>query len=77
MQSFARPKESQTKVVEFSFHGTTAELRHGDVVIAAIASCTNTSNPSIRLGAALVAKKACELSLEVCKFYLLTLPVHQ
>uniref|UniRef100_A0A0A0L3M2 Aconitase/3-isopropylmalate dehydratase large subunit alpha/beta/alpha domain-containing protein n=1 Tax=Cucumis sativus TaxID=3659 RepID=A0A0A0L3M2_CUCSA len=74
-KSFARPKESQTKVVEFSFHGTTAELRHGDVVIAAIASCTNTSNPSIRLGAALVAKKVCELSLEVCKFYLLTLPV--
>lgn len=64
-KGFAIPKESQTKVVEFSFHGTTAELRHGDVVIAAITSCTNTSNPSIMLGAALVAKKACELGLEV------------
>lgn len=35
------------------------------MVIAAITSCTNTSNPSVMLGAALVAKKACELGLEV------------
>ena len=65
LQGFAIPKESQSKVVEFSFHGTPAQLRHGDVVIAAITSCTNTSNPSVMLGAALVAKKACELGLEV------------
>ncbi|XP_004287770.1 PREDICTED: aconitate hydratase 1 [Fragaria vesca subsp. vesca] len=64
-KGFAVPKESQTKVVEFSFHGTPAQLRHGDVVIAAITSCTNTSNPSVMLGAALVAKKACDLGLEV------------
>ncbi|XP_031262666.1 aconitate hydratase 1 [Pistacia vera] len=64
-KGFAIPKEAQTKVVEFSFHGTPAQLRHGDVVIAAITSCTNTSNPSVMLGAALVAKKACELGLEV------------
>ncbi|MBA0706957.1 hypothetical protein Golax_019039, partial [Gossypium laxum] len=62
---FAIPKESQNKVAKFSFHGTPAELRHGDVVIAAITSCTNTSNPSVMLGAAVVAKKACELGLEV------------
>uniref|UniRef100_A0A803MGI1 Aconitate hydratase n=1 Tax=Chenopodium quinoa TaxID=63459 RepID=A0A803MGI1_CHEQI len=42
----------------------TAELKHGSVVIAAITSCTNTSNPSVMLGAALVAKKATELGLE-------------
>ncbi|KAL3741107.1 hypothetical protein ACJRO7_022252 [Eucalyptus globulus] len=42
-----------------------AQLRHGDVVIAAITSCTNTSDPSVMLGAALVARKACELGLEV------------
>ncbi|KAK9165048.1 hypothetical protein Scep_000239 [Stephania cephalantha] len=59
------PKEAQAKVVDFSFHGTPAKLKHGDVVIAAITSCTNTSNPSVMLGAALVAKKACELGLEV------------
>ncbi|KAA3461105.1 Aconitate hydratase, cytoplasmic [Gossypium australe] len=64
-KGFAIPKESQDKVAKFSFHGIPAELRHGDVVIAAITSCTNTSNPSVMLGAALVAKKACELGLEV------------
>ncbi|EFH43310.1 aconitate hydratase, cytoplasmic [Arabidopsis lyrata subsp. lyrata] len=62
---FAVPKEAQSKAVEFNFNGTTTQLRHGDVVIAAITSCTNTSNPSVMLGAALVAKKACELGLEV------------
>ncbi|KAB5547568.1 hypothetical protein DKX38_010974 [Salix brachista] len=64
-KGFAILKESQGKVAEFSFRGTLAQLRHGDVVIAAITSCTNTSNPSVMLGAALVAKKACELELEV------------
>ncbi|XP_030523871.1 aconitate hydratase 1 [Rhodamnia argentea] len=64
-KGFAVPKESQGKVAEFTFHGTPAQLRHGDVVIAAITSCTNTSNPSVMLGAALVAKKACDLGLEV------------
>ncbi|WOL09715.1 aconitate hydratase, cytoplasmic-like [Canna indica] len=64
-KGFAVPKESQNKVAEFSFHGTPAKIKHGDVVIAAITSCTNTSNPSVMLGSALVAKKACELGLEV------------
>ena len=40
-------------------------LRHGAVVIAAITSCTNTSNPSVMLGAGLVAKKAVERGLAV------------
>ena len=65
MQGFAIPKEAQGKVVRFSFDGQPAELKHGSVVIAAITSCTNTSNPSVMLGAALVAKKACELGLQV------------
>ncbi|KAK9268939.1 hypothetical protein L1049_000705 [Liquidambar formosana] len=64
-KGFAVPKEAQEKVVKFSFHGQPAELNHGSIVIAAITSCTNTSNPSVMLGAALVAKKACELGLEV------------
>lgn len=59
------PKDVQEKVVKFSFHGQDAELKHGSVVIAAITSCTNTSNPSVMLGAALVAKKACDLGLHV------------
>ena len=59
------PKEQQDKAVKFDFHGQPADIKHGSVVIAAITSCTNTSNPSVMLGAGLVAKKACELGLEV------------
>jgi aconitate hydratase len=40
------------------------ELEHGSVVIAAITSCTNTSNPSVMIGAGLVAKKAVERGLQ-------------
>ncbi|HUF09492.1 MAG TPA: aconitate hydratase AcnA, partial [Rhodothermales bacterium] len=40
-------------------------MKHGDVVIAAITSCTNTSNPSVMIGAGLVAKKAVERGLTV------------
>lgn len=40
------------------------DLRHGDVVIAAITSCTNTSNPSVLMAAGLVAKKALEKGLQ-------------
>ncbi|XP_050379914.1 aconitate hydratase, cytoplasmic-like [Argentina anserina] len=64
-KGFAIPKEVHDKKVDFSFHGQPAELKHGSVVIAAITSCTNTSNPSVMLGAALVAKKASELGLRV------------
>ena len=41
------------------------KIKSGDIVIAAITSCTNTSNPSVMLSAGLVAKKAVELGLEV------------
>ena len=41
------------------------ELHHGDVLIAAITSCTNTSNPGVLLAAGLLAKKAVELGLSV------------
>ncbi|XP_047336352.1 aconitate hydratase, cytoplasmic-like [Impatiens glandulifera] len=64
-KGFGIPVEERPKVAEFSFHGQPAELKHGSLVIAAITSCTNTSNPSVMLGAALVAKKACDLGLEV------------
>jgi aconitate hydratase len=45
--------------------GTSTELDHGHVVIAAITSCTNTSNPSVMLGAGLLAKNAVERGLRV------------
>ena len=43
-------------------------VKNGDIVIAAITSCTNTSNPSVMLAAGLVAKKACELGLSMPKW---------
>jgi aconitate hydratase len=45
--------------------GSTYEIDNGAVVIASITSCTNTSNPSVMLGAALLAKKAVERGLHV------------
>jgi aconitate hydratase len=45
--------------------GETCELGDGSIVIAAITSCTNTSNPSVMVGAGLLAKKAVELGLQV------------
>ncbi|ESQ54648.1 hypothetical protein EUTSA_v10024325mg [Eutrema salsugineum] len=65
-KGFAIPKEKQEDTVKFLFEEKLpAELKHGSVVIAAITSCTNTSNPSVMLGAALVAKKAYDLGLMV------------
>jgi aconitate hydratase len=55
------PKEAFHTHVE----GTNYNLGHGDVVIAAITSCTNTSNPSVMMGAGLVAKKASEKGMKV------------
>ncbi len=49
--------------IETSWNGEVCRLRHGSVVIAAITSCTNTSNPSVMLAAGLVAKKAVEKGL--------------
>jgi aconitate hydratase len=45
-------------------NGDRFELSNGSVVIAAITSCTNTSNPSLMLGAGLLAKKAVEHGLQ-------------
>jgi len=45
--------------------GTKVSIGHGDVVIAAITSCTNTSNPSVMIGAGLVAQKAIKRGLKV------------
>jgi aconitate hydratase len=50
---------------DLDLHGTPVELRNGSVVIAAITSCTNTSNPFVMLGAGLLAKKAVARGLKV------------
>jgi aconitate hydratase len=49
--------------VDLTIDGAAHQLRHGAVVIAAITSCTNTSNPSVMVAAGLVAKKAVEKGL--------------
>jgi aconitate hydratase len=49
--------------VEVTYDGETFHLGHGAVVIAAITSCTNTSNPAVMVGAGLLAKKAVERGL--------------
>jgi aconitate hydratase len=54
------PKEIHVHGADHDFN-----LKQGDVVIAAITSCTNTSNPAVMLGAGLLAKKAVELGLQV------------
>jgi aconitate hydratase len=51
--------------VEVEWNDERFELKHGDVVIAAITSCTNTSNPSVMMAAGLLARKAVALGLTV------------
>ena len=50
---------------EVGINGDRADLRHGAVVIAAITSCTNTSNPSVMIGAGLLARNARRRGLQV------------
>ena len=56
---------SKNKPVEKEIKNHNYKMRDGNVVIAAITSCTNTSNPDVLVAAGLVAKKACELGLQV------------
>ena len=53
-----------TAAPQIRIKGSEYELPHGSVVIAAITSCTNTSNPAVMIGAGLVAKKAVERGLQ-------------
>lgn len=70
-EQFAKDMKSVFKVDESDFsknvkvEGKDYELTHGDIFIAAITSCTNTSNPAVLVAAGLVAKKALEKGLSV------------
>jgi aconitate hydratase len=55
----------ETAVALTLANGTETTLDHGDVVIAAITSCTNTSNPSVMIGAGVLARNAVQRGLEV------------
>ncbi len=70
LQQSSNPEESQARELEDGLLETTIDLnnedvklRDGSLVIAAITSCTNTSNPSVMIGAGLVAKKAVDRGL--------------
>lgn len=63
-RGFALSQEKLTSRGLFR-NGQDIEMKHGDVVIAAITSCTNTSNPSVMLGAGILARKAVEKGLKV------------
>ncbi|MCS1351924.1 aconitate hydratase AcnA [Mechercharimyces sp. CAU 1602] len=58
------PEDLKKSAKGINRDGEEYELNNGSVVIAAITSCTNTSNPSVMLGAGLVAKKAVELGIK-------------
>jgi len=59
------PIHISTSSPETSYRQTDTTITHGSVLIAAITSCTNTSNPSVMLAAGLLAKKAVERGLSV------------
>jgi aconitate hydratase len=64
-RGFELKPEALTTEATFGTNGGTMTMTHGAVVIAAITSCTNTSNPSVMVGAGLLAKKAVEKGLKV------------
>ena len=64
-RGFGLGAEDLSRTAPVEVRGDKAELRHGSVVIAAITSCTNTSNPSVMLGAGLLARKAAARGLRV------------
>jgi aconitate hydratase len=62
---FGLDKSDLDRVATVKDNGHSSQIGHGAVVIAAITSCTNTSNPSVMIGAGLLAKKAVERGLTV------------
>ncbi len=64
-RGFELKPEALTREATFGTNGGSMQMKHGAVVIAAITSCTNTSNPSVLVAAGLVAKKAVEKGLTV------------
>ncbi|XP_026832035.1 cytoplasmic aconitate hydratase [Drosophila erecta] len=68
-KGFAIPQSSLAASGEFQWDdGKSYKIGHGSVVIAAITSCTNTSNPSVMLGAGLLAKNAVQKGLGILPY---------
>lgn len=67
-KGFGLENKDLSKSAKINFEGKDYELNHGSVVIAAITSCTNTSNPDVMLAAGLLAKNAVEKGLTVAPY---------
>jgi len=67
-KGFGLAGDKLSTTVPFNFDNKEYVLKHGSVLIAAITSCTNTSNPSVMLGAGMLAKKAVEAGLTVAPY---------
>ncbi|KAK9879651.1 hypothetical protein WA026_006716 [Henosepilachna vigintioctopunctata] len=67
-KGFGLPPEKINTTAKFMYDGKQYSLKHGSVIIAAITSCTNTSNPSVMLGAGLLAKNAVAAGLTVAPY---------
>ena len=64
-KGFGLDKADTTKSANFTFEGKEYTFNQGDIVITAITSCTNTSNPDVMLAAGLLAKNAVEKGLSI------------
>lgn len=67
-KGFGLPKEKLLTSCHVEYKGKSYSLTHGSIVIAAITSCTNTSNPTVMLGSGLLAKNAVEAGLAVLPY---------
>ncbi|PHJ23199.1 aconitate hydratase acn irp, partial [Cystoisospora suis] len=72
-KGFGLSSADAAKKIEISYKGKTYTLQHGSVVIAAITSCTNTSNPGVILGAGMLARNAVEKGLSVPPYIITSL----
>lgn len=64
-KGFGIPEGEHNKKVKYTVNGQEATMQHGSIVIAAITSCTNTSNPTVLVAAGLLAQKALQKGLRV------------
>lgn len=64
-KGFGLSENNLGNITKIAFNGEEYELKHGSVVIAAITSCTNTSNPGVMLAAALLCKNASERGIKI------------
>jgi len=72
-KGFGLTPEASKKKIKMHFEGKDYDFEHGSVVIAAITSCTNTSNPDVMLAAGLLAKNAVERGLKIKPYIKTTL----